>query len=65
MSSRKFTEIARGLMYICKKRGAAESSIFYLDDALTVTGSKESCKKSLEIMEETACVASKCRKKNQ
>ena len=41
-------------MYICKRRGAANSSIYYLDDALTVAGNKQECEKSLEIMQETA-----------
>ena len=53
-SARKFSELAQGLMYICKKNGASGTSIFYLDDALTVSGTEADCKESIDIMCSTA-----------
>ena len=53
-SAKKFSEIAHGLMYICQKRGAEKSSLYYLDDAITISGTEESCRKSIETMCETA-----------
>ena len=53
-SAKKFSEIAQGLMYIAQKNGAERSSLFYLDDSITVCSSYEACKKSIEIMCDTA-----------
>ena len=53
-SAKKFSDIAEALMYICKKHGTVNSSIYYLDDALTVSESYASCKASLDTMVSTA-----------
>ena len=53
-SSYLFTQFAEALMYMSKNRGASQESLFYLDDSLTIAGSKDECKRSLEIMIETA-----------
>ena len=46
-SCRAFTDIAECLMYMCKTNGAADDSLYYLDDAITVCGSKVECEKSI------------------
>ena len=47
-SARLFTDIAQALCYMYVKEGAAEASLFYLDDIITLSGSYEECKSSLD-----------------
>ena len=53
-SCRAFTDIAECLMFMCKKNGAADDSLFYLDDAITICGNKMECEKSIRVMVDTA-----------
>ena len=46
-SARLFSDIAHALRYMYVKEGAAETSLFYLDDIITLSGSYEECLSSL------------------
>ena len=49
-SAKLFTELAHALRYLYVKEGAAESTLYYLDDIVTVQGSKEDCERSLNVI---------------
>ena len=53
-SCRAFSDIAECLMFMCKNNGAADDSLFYLDDAITVCGNEADCRNSIKVMVDTA-----------
>ena len=49
-SAKLYSDFAEGLNYICKANGAADDTVYYLDDILTLGPSQQACKESLDII---------------
>ena len=52
-SALKFTELGTALLYMCKKKGVSDQTISYLDDSLTIAGTKKECEDSLRTLVKT------------
>ena len=52
-SPKLFDEQAKAIDFMCKSRGATQDLVRYLDDILGITGCRDSCQKSLDIVVET------------
>ena len=48
-----FDLVAKGLKYMYVKNGAAQSTLYYLDDIITITNSQPSCQSSLNTILDT------------
>ena len=56
-SPRRFDDLAKALLYIMIKRGVPSSTVQYLDDYCSITGSEHDARRALELMVETAELA--------
>ena len=48
-----FDLTAKGLKHIYTKRAAAPTTLYYLDDIITIEGTKDRCQKSLDVILDT------------